>query len=270
MALKNMIYFATFIVTQCIAFLSQASLHCLVGHRKFGGVLRRNHLRYHHAVCSRNAMVPENYIDEEKGPLVSTWRRGREGWARGPRALGASVPLGPFVICGLLWAAPAAARDSWGRLVSVEGQVQLLRGSQTLPATMRISVEEGDVIWSGADGRAVILLPDGTQLELAAHSTIQIKQVSPRRSRKATPVILHRIRIIVRFFLGEIRMRRMDSAGEFEIETPTATAATKASLFRFSPCGNSNNNHNDAPWLHTYTISPPRIEAGTVQMVHQG
>ncbi len=147
-------------------------------------------------------------------------------------------------------------RKPEGRLVSVEGQVELLRGSQSFPATNRISVETGDVIWSGTDGRAAIILSDGTQLKLTANSTVQIKQVSHRRSRKATPVIVRRIRIIVQFFLGEIRMRRAGRAGELEIETPTATAATKASLFRFWPYGNSNNNDNDASWLHTYTISP--------------
>ncbi len=119
------------------------------------------------------------------------------------------------------------------------------------------------------NGRVAIILSDGTQLKLTANSTVQINQVSHRRSRKATPVIVRRIRIIVQFFLGEIRMRRAGRAGELEIETPTAIAATRASLFQFSPCADSNNSHNDAPWLHADTISPQRIEAGTVQMISE-
>jgi len=133
-----------------------------------------------------------------------------------------------LVVCSLLWAAPAAAQEPGGRVVSVEGQVELVRGRRTFLATIRISVEAGDVIWSGADGGAAIVLTDGTQLKLANNSTLQIKQVSTRRSRKATPLIGRRIRTIVQFFLGEICLRRTGPASELEIETPMATAATKA------------------------------------------
>ena len=70
MALKILAYTGTLVLTHYIASFIQASLHCIVAHRKFGGVLRKNHLRCHHAIYSRNVMVSEKYIDEEKSLTI--------------------------------------------------------------------------------------------------------------------------------------------------------------------------------------------------------
>ena len=70
MTLKIAVYAVTLILTHYIASFIQASLHCVVAHRKFGGVLRKNHLRYHHAIYSKNVMVSEKYIDEEKSLTI--------------------------------------------------------------------------------------------------------------------------------------------------------------------------------------------------------
>ena len=70
MALKILAYTATLILTHYTASFIQASLHCVVGHKKFGGTLRKNHLRYYHAIYSRNAVLSEKYIDEEKSLTV--------------------------------------------------------------------------------------------------------------------------------------------------------------------------------------------------------
>lgn len=70
MALKILVYTATLVLTHYIASFIQAFLHRVVAHRKFGGILRKNHLRYHHAIYSRNVMVSEKYIDEEKSLTI--------------------------------------------------------------------------------------------------------------------------------------------------------------------------------------------------------
>ena len=70
MGLKILAYTATLILTHYMASFIQASLHCVVGHRRLGGTLRKNHLRYHHAIYSRNAVVSEKYIDEEKSLTI--------------------------------------------------------------------------------------------------------------------------------------------------------------------------------------------------------
>lgn len=43
--------------------------------------------------------------------------------------------LGLLVLGALLGAAPVAAQEPGGRLISVQGQVEVFRGRQTLPAT---------------------------------------------------------------------------------------------------------------------------------------
>ncbi len=70
MALNPVLYVSTPIITHYVASFVQASLHCFVGHRKIGGVFRKNHLRYHHAIYSRNVMASDKYIDEEKSLTV--------------------------------------------------------------------------------------------------------------------------------------------------------------------------------------------------------
>jgi len=66
MTFTPLLYIATAVITHYVASFIQASLHRLVAHRKIGGALRKNHLRYHHAIYSRDVMVSEKYIDEEK------------------------------------------------------------------------------------------------------------------------------------------------------------------------------------------------------------
>lgn len=87
------------------------------------------------------------------------------------------------------------------------------------------------MIRTGPNTRAAVLLSDGTQLKLAPNSTIQIKQVSPRRPGKVTPVAAGGVRTVLQFFLGESWLRSTGPAEELEIETPSATAATKGTEF---------------------------------------
>jgi predicted Zn-dependent protease len=148
---------------------------------------------------------------------------------RRPWALDTVVRL--LVALGLLGAAPLAAQEPGGRLISIQGQVEVLRGSRTLPATVGLLVQAGDVIRSGATARAAILLSDGTQLKLAPNSTIQVKQVSPRRPGQVTPAAAGGLKTILQFFLGEGWLRSTGPADQLEIETPAATVATKGTEF---------------------------------------
>ncbi len=138
-----------------------------------------------------------------------------------------SLLLGLLVLWGLLGAAPVAAQEPGGRLVSVQGPVDVVRGSQTLPATAQLALQAGDVIRTGAGARAALLLTDGTQLKLAANSTLQLKQVSPRRPGKVTPVAAGGLRTVLQFFVGESWLRSTAPADQLEIETPSASVATK-------------------------------------------
>ncbi len=77
-----------------------------------------------------------------------------------PRALGFGLRL--LVVLGMLWAVPVAAQEPGGRFISVQGEVQVLRDSQTLPATVGLPVQPGDVIRTGANARAALETENST------------------------------------------------------------------------------------------------------------
>ena len=75
----------------------------------------------------------------------------------------------------------ARAQSAAGTVSSASGQVQIQRGGATLAATPGTPVNQGDKIVSGADGHAVIVLTDGSQLELSAFDHDHARPVHQRR-----------------------------------------------------------------------------------------
>jgi len=148
----------------------------------------------------------------------------------GRQALMRTLLFGLFLEA-LLWAAPVTAQERAGRFVSVQGSVEVLRGSQSLPATDQLPLQTGDVIRTGPNARAAILLSDGTKLKLGANSTIQLKRLSPERLGKVTPVAAGGLQTVMHFFLGEGWLQRTGPPDALEIETPTVRAATKGTEF---------------------------------------
>jgi len=131
----------------------------------------------------------------------------------------------------VLWAAPVTAEERAGRFVSVQGPVEVLRGSRILVATTQLPLQTGDVIRTGPNARAAILFSDGTKLKLGANSTVQLKRLSPERFGKVTPVAAGGAQTVMQFFLGEGWLQRKGPADALEIETPTVRAATKGTEF---------------------------------------
>jgi sterol desaturase/sphingolipid hydroxylase (fatty acid hydroxylase superfamily) len=66
MVLRIFFYIATIFITHHIASFIQVSLHCLLGHRETGGFLYRTHLYQHHGIYSKDLLVSDKYIPEEK------------------------------------------------------------------------------------------------------------------------------------------------------------------------------------------------------------
>ncbi|HEY8427359.1 MAG TPA: FecR domain-containing protein, partial [Sandaracinaceae bacterium] len=86
-----------------------------------------------------------------------------------------------WVSCLLLLACPAAAlaeRDcpnAWhGAVVAVEGLVELDTRSGWMAAHSGKVVCDGDIVRTGAFGRATVRLPDGTLMQIGPHSAIRI------------------------------------------------------------------------------------------------
>ncbi len=123
------------------------------------------------------------------------------------------------------------AEELAGRFVSIQGQVEVLRGTQTLAATAQLALQTGDIVRTGANARVAILLSDGTKLKLGANSTVHLKHLSAERLGKVTPVATGGLQTVMHFFLGEGWLQRTGPADALEIETPTVRAATKGTEF---------------------------------------
>jgi hypothetical protein len=96
------------------------------------------------------------------------------------------ILAGVFVIAVFAMAAAPAARaqGSAGTISSVSGHVQIHRGATSLAASPGIAVNQGDQIGCAADGNAVIILNDQSQLTIRPSTTITLDQYT---SGGATP-----------------------------------------------------------------------------------
>ena len=90
----------------------------------------------------------------------------------GARGIVAAVAV--FLLAA--FARPARAQSAAGTVSSASGQVQIERGGATLAATPGTPVNQGDKIVSGADGYAVIILTDESELTLRPATTIALDQ----------------------------------------------------------------------------------------------
>ena len=142
-----------------------------------------------------------------------------------------STLLFGLLIAALLWAAPAIAAGPAGRFISIQGPVEVVRGSQTLTATDQLQLQAGDVIRTGANARVAILLLDGTKLKLGPNATVHLKHLSSERLGQVTPVAAGGVQTVMRFFLGQGWLQKSGPADALEIETPTVRAATKGTEF---------------------------------------
>jgi sterol desaturase/sphingolipid hydroxylase (fatty acid hydroxylase superfamily) len=62
--MRWLVYAITAVATACVGSFLQASLHLLLGHNRVGGVLFRNHVRYHHCDYSDPVFTTSKYINE--------------------------------------------------------------------------------------------------------------------------------------------------------------------------------------------------------------
>lgn len=66
MAATILLYLTTISITHYVASFIQAALHYLLGHRAIGGFLNKIHIYEHHGIYSKDLLVSEKYLDEEK------------------------------------------------------------------------------------------------------------------------------------------------------------------------------------------------------------
>jgi hypothetical protein len=129
------------------------------------------------------------------------------------------------VLLGLA-AGPAVAEvpTSAGRVKVATGTVVIVRGSDTLPATVGTFVLESDLIRTGPDGRVGLTLKDETRVSLGPDSEMRLDrfQYAPAQGRLALAVRF--IRGVAGYISGRIAKLAPDAV---RLETPAAIVGVR-------------------------------------------
>jgi hypothetical protein len=82
--------------------------------------------------------------------------------------------LGVLATVGMLLTAALAAAEDVGRVKVVRGSVGIERAGRTLPATIGMTLQAGDVVVTGRDGAAGVTFNDDSLLSIGPDSTLAI------------------------------------------------------------------------------------------------
>ena len=82
--------------------------------------------------------------------------------------------FGVLVAVAALAIAGTAAADDAGRVKILKGAVTIERAGQSLPATVGMRLQEGDIVKTGRDGSAGVTFNDDSLLSIGPDSTLAI------------------------------------------------------------------------------------------------
>ncbi len=115
-----------------------------------------------------------------------------------------------------------------GTVDQLEGSVQVRRrGGDWRPLALKEAVHASDEIRTASDSRAELRWRDGTRMRLGPSSQLTIRKFSKNAANKARVSLFE-------LTLGRVWVRvvqAMKPASRFEIETPTAVAAVRGTIF---------------------------------------
>lgn len=111
----------------------------------------------------------------------------------------------------------------------LQGQVEVQRGGKGSFSPLATSsfIKTGDVVRSGRDGIAEFKWLDGTRWKIMPNTQITVKKATTNVIRRAetSELELTQGKVFIRI------MRELTRASRFEVETPTAVAAVRGTIF---------------------------------------
>jgi hypothetical protein len=157
------------------------------------------------------------------------------------------IRAGVFLIAAyaIVGASSARAQSAAGTVSSASGHVQIHRGATSVTAAPGVAVNQGDQIGCAADGNAVIILKDQSQLTLRPSTTITLDQYS---SGGATPT---RVGLVS----GVLKSTVNGSSGSpanYQVRTPNAIVTARGTAFYTSYTDSSPQTGN-LPGVSHYT-----------------
>jgi hypothetical protein len=120
----------------------------------------------------------------------------------------------------LLTAAPASSQTvAAGRIKTVSGSAFIVRGDQTMPASVGAELFEGDALRTGVDGRLGVLLKDDTRIALGPASEVRVDRFVFAPAESQFAVALELVRGVAAYVSGRIAKLAPDA---IRLETPAA------------------------------------------------
>jgi hypothetical protein len=131
------------------------------------------------------------------------------------------------IFAALAFSAVSSAAEI-GQIKNTTGQVFLLRNNQQQPAKPGDTVEQADIIITGANGSFGMTLIDSTRLSAGPNSRIELKQFrfNPTTQEGESLTELHRGTLAI--VSGQIAKR---SPGAMKVQTPTTILGVRGTRF---------------------------------------
>ena len=131
------------------------------------------------------------------------------------------------IFAALAFSAVSSAAEI-GQIKNTTGQVFLLRNNQQQPAKPGDTVEQADIIITGANGSFGMTLIDGTRLSAGPNTRIELKQFrfNPTTQEGESLTELHRGTLAI--VSGQIAKRSPEA---MKVQTPTTILGVRGTRF---------------------------------------
>lgn len=158
--------------------------------------------------------------------IVCSVTPGRNRWDRRLR-FGAVV-----VTLAVALMAPASAQEpvAIGHVLVLSGSAFVVRGDETMSASLGQQLFQSDRLRTGTDGRIGVTLADGTRLSLDVDSEVALVHFSYVPSEGRLGFVGRIIRGVVAYVSGHIAKLSPDAV---RLETPTATIGIRGTTLVF-------------------------------------
>jgi hypothetical protein len=130
--------------------------------------------------------------------------------------------IAALVLTGTL--AYGSATDHIGIIKSMAGEVAIARSDRIIKAEPNLKLFEGDVVQTGPNGKAGLILEDDTVISMGFNSKIAIKGFMFQPNEKKLSFIARVFQGTVSFLSGRIAQL---APNQVRIETPNATVGTR-------------------------------------------
>lgn len=115
-----------------------------------------------------------------------------------------------------------------GRIKTFVGMAQVRRGTQVIPASSGLKLEETDVLVTGKDGRMGIAFTDDTRVAVGPNSNVLVKQYKYDRTRQTGAFVAKVNKGSIGVVSGKIAKSAKDA---MQVHTPTTILGVRGTRF---------------------------------------